>query len=860
MFDYSNYCHKSIWRLYMINHKHLISMSVLVLLCCFFNISAQAFDDTDTHRRLTEAAIINNPDSALKKSLVAFIGYSSGFKSAFQGIDSKGNYSKRTVLNWLQEGSTDEDALNICRASSHFHNPLFKTSNPSPPAYDWLESQMSDSTFTDFWCGTTKRYSAVTWATGYKSPTDYIGPRTGQYLYLTGLSDAPQNMGWDDARVYLYSALTYKDPAAREAQFVRTFRAVGQVMHLLQDMAVPAHVRNDMESHLINTSIWKIRQAGNWGSNPFEKYVKNNASALAAINITPAKPTFAASAYVTDFWDKNVYTGANQSTGTDQGLAEYTNANYFSTFTIPFNRPSAKHQFPYPQITNANYICTDKLPTSGEITKYVSREPCPTGDNPVDHFAAVSLLNKKGTLVSSLKKVWLDDNVHDTYAQTILPRTVGYSAALLDYFFRGTLNVTAAPEDITFRSIKVTAQNSTPNEAMGSGEVSLIIRYKALTETGSGSVKTVNNPSADYSYKVAKLQNVNLANPRELTFDLSADPLPLNFSDMTMQLVYSGLLGNESGAVAVSTPYAIDGIYTDFDLSLPQSGVYAKTSDNSPTANFNELRLAALSDIPGGLTGGTITLALEYRTAIDDQFQSQYVDTNPANDAGYIYRTPAKNGVNALPQGVPVELVFDLPPLPVQATDVEISIIYTKADGTQAIGYRDISEPTPVDVFNNTDRACINNQWYVSGSQDAYTAVGVDTNGDPLDDIFDHRLDNVSFWADASGRLNLPLDPVSKNLTTASVNPGEAKRLGYILTDYEFNYAFDEQVIPLDPRDNWLFWYITQIHSGTGFTNQAGKGFSGMYTIRGKKMWWGASLVYDLNDESDALCGWETLP
>ena len=35
----------------------------------------------------------------------------------------------------------------------------------------------------------------------------------------------------------------------------------------------------------------------------------------------------------------------------------------------------------------------------------------------------------------------LDDNVHNTYSKKLLPRAVGYSAGLLNYFFRGTIGI-----------------------------------------------------------------------------------------------------------------------------------------------------------------------------------------------------------------------------------------------------------------------------------------------------------------------------------------------------------------------------------------------------------------------------------
>jgi len=541
-------------------------------------------------------------------------------------------------------------------------------------------------------------------------------------------------------------------------------------------MAVPAHVRNDMTSHLFNGL-----NVSKWMSNPFEKYVIAH---FAAINDTPVKPVFSAPMRLSDFWDKNSYTDqTSPSAGTDQGLAEYTNANFVSDFTIFRPVSDTGHYFKYPSeatsVDKVHYTIADPIKPGQTITRTYYQK---TGDGDDGYrLAGVGFLNRWSMSLTPLKRVSpMDDYVHDDYAKKILPRAVGYSAALLDYFFRGKFNLTVAtPDDITFRSIKLTAQNDTPNEAMETGDVSLVIRYKALTETGSGPVKTVNFPSADYSYKVVKLQNVDLSNPRELTFDLSADPLPLNFSDMTIQLVYKGPLGNETDAVAVSPPKPIDGIYTDFTVSLPSSGVYAKTADNSPTATFNELRVSALTDIPGGLSGGTFSLALEYRTAIGDQFQSVLVDTDPADASGYIYRNGVMNGVTSLAQGVPTELVFDLSssPIPVSATDVQINVVYTDnaTSKVAAVGVRDISEPTPVDIYNNTDYTCINSTWY---HYDDPEAIAISNESD----IYPHAISNISFLAGPAGAGTLDASASNTLFAAGSIQPGDKWRLGYILT------------------------------------------------------------------------------
>ena len=107
------------------------------------------------------------------------------------------------------------------RSVNHFHNPL----------KPWTEAGLND------FLGVERRgRSQVLWA---------------QSLY----QDIGGSWSWQDARRYFYIALTGKGfngtvvaekPEDREVYFARTFRAIGQLMHLVQDASVPEHVRNDI--------------------------------------------------------------------------------------------------------------------------------------------------------------------------------------------------------------------------------------------------------------------------------------------------------------------------------------------------------------------------------------------------------------------------------------------------------------------------------------------------------------------------------------------------------------------------------------------------------------------------------------
>ncbi|MSN27280.1 MAG: hypothetical protein GJV46_15620 [Geobacter sp.] len=853
------------------------SLVLLVIICCNFAVPVNAFNDKITHRQLTEKAI----DNSELNTYIKFVGYSSGKNKELEGKDRKGNTQKYTIGRWLQEGSEDEDSPTFCRASNHFHNPIYKTQQPF--SLDWLGSQMSDSPTVDASCGTDHRYSNVTFATGFADPFVYIGKRTGQDRGLLGLYDAPQEMGWDNARSYIYEALTSQAPATREAMFVKTFRAVGQTVHLLQDMAVPAHVRNDMQSHLWNN--WNPLK---W-SNPFEKYVANNNNPMITImNMTTVadKPSFSAPMRLTDFWDANAYTGENPSAGTDQGIAEYANANFVSDFTIFKPQSDTKHYFKYPAESSTQkvnmHIANPFSPGDTLTRKYYLK----TGDGDTGYLlAGVGYLKVKvqtwpdTTTIETLPP--MDDYVHADYADRLLPRAVGYSAALLDYFFRGKIKLTVAtPENITFRSIKVRAENDLMGETMGVGEVKLIIRYKALSEWNMGGNQyQLNYPPEDsspdkYTYKVSSPQNVDLTNPQALTFDFSTDTLPYFYDDMTMQLVFKGKLGNEEGAVAVSQLEPINGVYSDFTVSLPASGVYAKATGSTLGATFNELKVKATTDIPAGLSGGNFELALEYRKTGGDPFQSLPVDTEPANAAGYVLRVPEKNGVSILQPGTPVELTFDLSsvPLPVTATDVYLNIIY-KNSGTSkamAVGYRDISEPTPVDIFNNTDYVCVNNQWFPAGDPAAIALADQLGNNNGIDDDIDtfrHNISNIYY------KLTSSTSPQPVGATNFSffepgpVGPASFKRLGFILTDYDLKYSSLRNIGHIDPADHWVggIGVFASLESGMAVKNQTGSDgitrYPLMYNMRGKLMWGGAGTVYgNLKLPANSTCDWALLP
>lgn len=392
-----------------------------------------------------------------------------------------------------------------------------------------------------------------------------------------------------------YTALTGKDftdtvvapdKAKRDEYFARTFKGLGHQMHLIQDAAQPDHVRNDAhpEDAIFGKNILN-------GSRYFETWAKEEDKSINSYAANPILPGVSLNlSYnnlvpITQFIDTDQYNGMNPTTSLTQGISEYANANFFSGDTIFASErysTSDRHYFPYPKRSSTDlqsFIAGTKPPETitdvdGNTDTGIWISKLSDGEA-VGHLVRTSSLTKivynlfgEGALFYST--FYRDEKCHEDYAQKLIPRAVGYSAGLLNYFFRGTIEITLPDKGVYsfsdassagFTNISLHAKNITPNnEEMPDGSIELVVKYR---------------PSAteDYSYKVFPEKNNIRSIPRdntvELTFDLSQDLLPFSTMDIYLQVVYKGKLGLEDGAIAVgfkdiSEPTPID-IFNNMD-------------------------------------------------------------------------------------------------------------------------------------------------------------------------------------------------------------------------------------------------------------------------------------------------------
>jgi hypothetical protein len=197
------------------------SVLVLTLVGSVVNPAAWSYD-LDTHRAINDDASVR---SSLNAYLIQQLALPEGTATTF---------NNRDVRDWIREGGVREDDL-VQRFANHFHYPILR---------DWDRALLSDPRGSV--CAV---QSSILWAQNPDQRSAFVCPAL------------LETWSWIRARREFRDALTKSSPTDREVAFANTFRALGQVMHLVADGSVPAHARND--SHITGEPFegWVEEQA-----------------------------------------------------------------------------------------------------------------------------------------------------------------------------------------------------------------------------------------------------------------------------------------------------------------------------------------------------------------------------------------------------------------------------------------------------------------------------------------------------------------------------------------------------------------------------------------------------------------------
>ncbi len=411
-----------------------------------------------THMSINEYIAQNTLNSfSLDNYLKTQLGMTNGYNTFFDN---------KEIFKWLRDGGASEDVF--IRFLNHFHNPL-----------------------------TDKRLDLWIWGMTVKSAVDWA-------QMTAGTQGVTGNYSWNDVRVYYFWALASDSRNMREHYFAETFRGLGQVMHLVEDMSSPAHTRYDQHLFIEGYESWARRNV-----------TLSEDSTRLLISGEPSlhiffQPSASYPVNVRNLFDTNQYTDVNPdpafTLNSNIGLSEYTNANFFSDDTID------SQIFPSPRIDSAKKVSIDYASPNGTYKREYFYQAC--NEESCGKTKACSQLNTGSYLLSAVDyyDYWrrdiligsgidlpvipaLDENVYGDYAQFLIPRAIGYSSQLLGYFFRGQIEVAEMPvfddRNEKLQTLYVTVRNVTPTgETMKGGGQSgcLMLSWRYAPSDGSSEV------------------------------------------------------------------------------------------------------------------------------------------------------------------------------------------------------------------------------------------------------------------------------------------------------------------------------------------------------------------------------------
>lgn len=397
--------------------------------------------------------------------------------------------------------------------------------------------------------------------------------------------------------------------AVRKAYWATTFRALGDIVHLIQDMAQPQHTRND--PHAGNDNYEEAPSL--LGHKSFyERFTEDRAlggNELSGRTLKPLPPLVFDGYPIPDFDDFSSYF-SEQDTETDilqrKGMADYSNRGFFSAGknfgTTDYNYPpSAIGSYtPGEVVVDVEGKSVDVL--YGEVPDALTG--LPDTNVPLTAWGAWNGAAEAATNGQTESFTLIRQN-YIAQADLLIPRAVAYSAGLINYFFRGRLEIRPPDEGVYaivdhsvvnasgegFGKVKVKIRNVTPAaggtpQDMGEGDLYAVVKFRrndcylpdlsGELQQGDSYSDATDCRTDDEEIVVSDpehVMSVNRNDPQTITFTFSGGVIPINATDVYLQVVFRGQLGSEADAVVVATKDISEPTYVSVSNSTDYTSV-----------------------------------------------------------------------------------------------------------------------------------------------------------------------------------------------------------------------------------------------------------------------------------------------
>ncbi len=257
---------------------------------------------------------------------------------------------------------------------------------------------------------------------------------------------------------------TGSDERTRRLYWNTAFRALGDVLHLNQDMAQPQHVRNDSHAGVTPRAFTGHKST-------FEQFVEANETRADALIVrgdtTDDCVPFTPQPFMLDGYPSTsagvvrfpMYSDYWTTGGTNMGLADYTNRGFFSLGT---NIGMSGNGFPKPSQDVTVYSAM-RVPATNwqgdQVYKFGNQVMIKLYQGEVDdaydshtdtgvNLTANGAWNQFFSGFPGNPGYTLYRENYIDQARLVLPRAVGYSAGIFNHFFRGKLQVSLPAEQV----------------------------------------------------------------------------------------------------------------------------------------------------------------------------------------------------------------------------------------------------------------------------------------------------------------------------------------------------------------------------------------------------------------------------
>jgi hypothetical protein len=232
-------------------------------------------------------------------------------------VDITSSTTEKNVTGWIEHGGFSADEPNLPASFVHFYDPT------QPPGERYLKDLLD--AFYISWGLDNPQTDHVEWA---------ISDERNEYTYEAG-------------KQRFKNALEQPDEDFRRMEMAFAWRALGQTLHLIADMGIASHVRDDAHPG-VGTGMVGYKWA--FDADPYESVVmdhskKDGISGFMSGSVDPAVQAFC----------RNSTTAKSIA----EKLAAYTNSNFFShetisgTGVIPKIHP--EKTYPAPKLESCNY-------------------------------------------------------------------------------------------------------------------------------------------------------------------------------------------------------------------------------------------------------------------------------------------------------------------------------------------------------------------------------------------------------------------------------------------------------------------------------------------------------------------------